>query len=292
MKGKIVKGIAGFYYVYTWEAGMIECKARGIFRNQGKKPLVGDDVEVVLLDEQQHTGTIEAILPRQSQLIRPAVANVNQALVIFAAKQPDPSFNLLDRFLCMMEEQKVPTIICINKCDLAAGEEIQRFRDIYEPAGYPMLVTSAVAGEGLEELKKQLTGYTTTVAGPSGAGKSSLINALFGEQMMDTGALSEKLGRGRHTTRHSQILPLDKETYLVDTPGFSSLDLPEIAPEELRHYYREFAPYEHYCRFRGCCHISEPDCGVKEALEKGRLSHTRYDNYRLLYEELNSIRKY
>ncbi len=291
MRGKIIKGIAGFYYVYTWEAGMVECKARGIFRKQGKKPLVGDDVEVALLDEQQHTGSIESILPRKSRLVRPAVANVDQALVIFAARQPDPSFYLLDRLLCMMEYQKVPTMICINKCDLAA-EELREISAIYEPAGYPMLLTSAATGEGLEELRKRLTGYTTTVAGPSGVGKSSLINALFGEQMMDTGALSEKLGRGRHTTRHSEILPLDKDTYLVDTPGFSSLDLPDLSPEELQQYYPEFAPYASGCRFRGCCHISEPDCGVKAALEKGRIHHTRYDNYRLLYEELSNIRKY
>ncbi len=286
MQGRIIKGIGGFYYVYTAEAGILECRARGLFRNQGRKPLVGDDVEVSLIDAQEQTGNVEELLPRRSELIRPAVANVDQALVIFAMHRPEPSLNLLDRFLCMMEYQQVPAAICINKCDLAQEDDCERFRKIYRAAGYPLFFTSTKMQEGLPQLAEYLHGHTTTVAGPSGAGKSSLINALFGEQLMETGALSEKLGRGKNTTRHSQIFPLDERTFIVDTPGFTSLDLPEIETEDLWRYYREFVPYEPQCRFAGCSHISEPECGIRQAVEEGKISPVRYENYKILYTQL------
>lgn len=292
MQGKIVKGISGFYYVHIAESGIYECKAKGIFRNQKVKPLVGDNVEIAILDEKEKTGNIEKILPRENELIRPAVANINQALVIFAAAKPQPNFNLLDRFLIMMEYQKVPVTICFNKTDLITDEQLHAFADIYAACGYPVVFTSAKEQEGMEQLLTLLEGKTTAVAGPSGVGKSSLINCLQEGRQMETGAISKKIERGKHTTRHSEIIPIHGNTYIMDTPGFSTLNIPGFEKEDLQQYYREFARYEPYCRFQGCSHIGEPDCGVKDALQEGKISTLRYENYKLLYEELKQIKKY
>lgn len=292
MQGKIIKGIAGFYYVHVAETGIFECKAKGIFRKEKIKPLVGDNVELELLDMQDMTGNITAILPRRNELIRPAVANVDQALVIFAADKPKPNFNLLDRFLIMMEQRKVETIICFNKQDLVAQEEVDRLRQIYQPCGYQILAVSAREQEGLEQIQEVLAGKTTTVAGPSGVGKSSLINLLSPEADMETGALSEKIDRGKHTTRHSQLLYIDRGTYIMDTPGFSSLYLMGLEAGELKFHFREFESYEPLCRFQGCRHIHEPDCAVKTSLAEGKISPVRYENYVMLYEELKNVRKY
>lgn len=292
MRGKIVKGISGFYYVHIAESGIYECKAKGIFRNQNIKPLVGDDVEVVILDETDKKGNIESILPRKNELIRPAVANIDMALVIFAAAKPKPSFNLLDRFLVMMEYQKVPVTICLNKTDLVTEAELLDMAHIYDACGYRIVYTCAKENAGIEELCKLLRGKTAAVAGPSGVGKSSLINCLSPEAQMETGSISRKIERGRHTTRHSEILPIQKDTYIVDTPGFSTLYIPGMEKEDLWRYYPEFATYEPYCRFRGCSHISEPDCGVRDALKEGKISEVRYGNYKLLYEELRQSKRY
>jgi ribosome biogenesis GTPase len=292
MQGKIVKGISGFYYVHIVESGIYECKAKGIFRNQNVKPLVGDDVEIVILDEAEKKGNIEAILPRRNALIRPAVANIDQALIIFAAAKPQPNFNLLDRFLIMMEYQKVPVTICFNKCDLVTEEEMRRVAEIYQGCGYKVLYTSAKENLGIKELAGQLHGKTTAVAGPSGVGKSSLINCLSPEAAMETGDISKKIERGKHTTRHSEILPVAEGTYIMDTPGFSTLYIPGFEKEDLQKFYPEFAPYEPYCRFQGCSHMVEPDCGVRDALAEGKISMLRYENYKLLYEELKNTKKY
>lgn len=292
MQGKIIKGISGFYYVYAAGTGIYECKAKGAFRNQKMKPLVGDDVSFAVIDREKKTGNVEEILPRRNELIRPAVSNIDMALVIFAAAKPQPNFNLLDRFLCMMEYQKVPAAICFNKCDLVSGEEMKMLEDIYRPAGYPVLFISAKEQVHIEQVKELLAGKTTVVAGPSGVGKSSLINCLQEEHHMETGAISLKIERGKHTTRHSEMIPVADGTYIMDTPGFSSMDVPGLEKEELWQCYPEFPEYEPYCRFRGCSHINEPDCGVKEALEAGKISRVRYENYCLLYEEMKNIRKY
>ena len=292
MKGKIVKGISGFYYVHVAETGIYECKAKGIFLNQKIKPLVGDDVEIVVLDEEKKIGNVEKILPRTRELIRPAVANIDMALVIFAAAKPDPNFNLLDRFLCMMEYQKVPVTICFNKCDLVTEEQREVLRKIYELAGYELLFTSAKTQENVEKLKSVLQGKMTAVAGPSGVGKSSLINDLQDAVQMQTGGISDKIERGKHTTRHSQIIPIAENTYIMDTPGFSSMDLPGFSKEDLWTCYPEFVRFEPGCRFIGCSHIGEPDCGVKTALAEGKISRVRYDNYVQLYQEMKNMRKY
>lgn len=292
MQGKIVKGISGFYYVHVVGTGIYECKAKGAFRNQKVKPLVGDNVEIAVVDEEKRIGNVERILSRTNELIRPAVSNIDMALVIFAAAKPEPNFNLLDRFLCMMEYQKVPVTICFNKCDLIDDVKRQELKSIYEPAGYSILFTSAKTGENIENLKTLLKGKTTTVAGPSGVGKSSLINTLQDQVEMETGQISTKIERGKHTTRHSEIIPLGEDAYIMDTPGFSSMDVPGFEKEDLWSCYPEFIEHEPYCRFQGCSHISEPDCGVKSALEEGTISKVRYDNYVLLYEEMKQIRKY
>ena len=292
MQGKIVKGISGFYYVHVVESGIYECKAKGIFRQQKMKPLVGDDVEIDIISEEKKTGNVAAILPRKNALIRPAVANVDQALLIFAAASPNPNFNLLDRFLVMMGRQDVPVILCFNKCDLITEEQQQEIASIYEASGCKILFVSAKKELGLKELQEILEGKTTTVAGPSGVGKSSLINLLAPEACMETGEISKKIERGRHTTRHAELIQLKGDGYIMDTPGFSSLYLPEMEKEELQDCYPEFAAFEPYCRFQGCSHISEPDCGVRQGLEEGSISLLRYENYKLLYEELKAVRKY
>lgn len=297
MQGKIVKGIAGFYYVYarkdTEAYGHIyECKAKGIFRKENIKPLVGDNVALDILDEESRTGNIARILPRSSELIRPAVANIDQALVIFAIVKPEPNFNLLDRFLIMMERQGLESIICFNKQDIASKEEKEELKRAYESCGYKVLFVSALENEGMEELYALLKGKTTAVAGPSGVGKSSLINRLSPGANMEIGDISRKIERGKHTTRHSEIIALYADTYIMDTPGFTSLKLFHMEKEEIKAYYPEFAAYEPCCRFAGCAHISEPDCSVKEALAAGKISKVRYHNYKLLYEELREQRKY
>lgn len=287
-----MKGIAGFYYVHVEGKGVYECKAKGIFRKEGIKPLVGDNVELDVLDDAEMLGNIRCILPRKSVLVRPAVANVDQALILFAIVKPNPNFNLLDRFLIRMERQNLPTIVCFNKEDIASPEEKEALRKAYETCGYQVLFISVRENKGVDEVREMLAGKTTTLAGPSGVGKSSLINLLSPETQMETGEISKKIERGRHTTRHSEIIALGENTYIMDTPGFTSLDISEIAKEELGGYYPEFQNYEPYCKFRGCAHINEPDCKVKEAVEDGEISRVRYENYKVLYEELKEIRRY
>lgn len=292
MQGKIVKGIAGFYYVYVESGDIYECKAKGSFRNLHMKPMVGDNVELVVLDEQEKKGNLEAILPRENTLLRPAVANIDQALIIFSIVRPDPNYNLLDRFLIRMERQNLPVIICFNKQDIATEEEKEELLSAYENCGYKVLFVSAATGEGIQELKSLLQGKTTTVAGPSGVGKSSIINCLNPNAEMETGAISEKIQRGKHTTRHSEIIALGAGSYIMDTPGFTTLDISEIQKEELGEYYPEFVKYEPGCRFAGCAHISEPNCGVKEAVEQGLITKVRYNNYKQLYEVLKEVKRY
>lgn len=292
MQGKIIKGIAGFYYVHSDETGIYECRAKGLLRQQNLKPLVGDNVTVAVLDEKEKTGSLEQILPRKNKLVRPAAANIDMALVVFSVASPQPNLNLLDRFLISMQLQDIPVTICFNKKELLEEEKRSQLAEIYESCGYPVLFTSAKRQEGIDELKSVLCGKTAAAAGPSGVGKSSLVNLLQPSALMQTGEISRKIERGRQTTRHTELIHIGGEAYIMDTPGFSSLFLPEIEKEELQQYYPEFAAYEDDCRFYGCSHISEPDCGVKQALDAGKIHVKRYENYCQLYEELKGRRKY
>ena len=288
MQGKIIKGIAGFYYVHVVHSGIYECKAKGVFRNKKIKPLVGDNVEIEILDEENKIGNIINIYDRENELIRPAVSNMSQALVVFAIANPMPNLNLLDRFLVMMERNGIDTIICFNKIDLVDEEEILKLRDIYVKAGYHVMFTSTKENMGIEEVLRVIDGKTTAFAGPSGVGKSSLLNALIPEANSQTGEISEKIKRGKHTTRHTEIFNVSDDTYLMDTPGFSSLYVNDFEKEELKNYFREFIEYNNGCRFTGCVHVNEPDCLVKEAVENGGINRSRYDNYILMYEEIKN----
>lgn len=292
MRGRIIKGIAGFYYIYAEDGQVYECKAKGIFRKDNQKPLVGDNVEISILDENEKEGSVTAILPRKNSLIRPAVANVDQAFVIFAMENPKPNYMLLDRFLIMMEQQGIPAVVCFNKKDLGTEEELDFLYRTYTQCGYRVILSSALKGEGISEIHEILRGKTTVVAGPSGVGKSSLTNSLQGEIQMETGEISKKLKRGKHTTRHSQVIPVGEDTFLVDTPGFSSLYLTDMEEQELKNYFPEFREYEEECRFQGCRHIHEPGCAVKEALEANKISRLRYEDYLALHQELKEKRRY
>lgn len=287
-----MKGIAGFYYVHAPNDRVYECKAKGVFRNKKVKPLVGDDVEIDILDEELGTGNIRKVLERRNQLIRPTVANVDQAVIIFAAAKPEPNFNLLDRFLVMMLRQNIPCVICFNKQDVAGNEQLRLLEETYVSCGYQVVFTSTVTGEGMDDFKRLLENKTTVLAGPSGVGKSSIINEIKPEAQMETGEISRKIERGRHTTRHSELFHVKNSTYIMDTPGFTSLYIEGMEKEELKEYFLEFEEYEPYCKFNGCIHINEPQCGVKAALGEGKISSIRYENYKFLYEELKQQKKY
>lgn len=292
MEGKIIKGISGFYYVYVKNFGLYECKAKGIFRNQKVKPLVGDNVIIDTIDETGKKGNITEILERKNELIRPAVANVDQALIIFAAADPNPNLNLLDRLLILMAKQQVDTIICFNKKDIVGEKELELLEIAYLKCGYKVVFTSTLTEDGIGTLGELLKDKTTVLAGPSGVGKSSIINRIHPDANMETGEISEKIRRGKHTTRHSQLFYLQNNAFIMDTPGFSSLYINDMEKEELKDYFAEFKEYAENCRFNGCVHLNEPGCAVKQALQEERISKIRYENYAEIYNELKNQKKY
>ena len=292
MIGKITKGIAGFYYVHGDDGVLYECKAKGLFRKDGIKPLVGDNVRISVLDAEKKVGNLEEIFERKSELLRPAAANIDQVLVVFAAAKPTPNYNLLDRFLIRMGLEQIPVMVGFNKADLVTEEQQKEIEEVYASAGYPVFSFSVKEREGIQQLCERLEGKTTALAGPSGVGKSSLLNYLCPEAEMQTGDVSRKIERGRHTTRHAEIFVLHKDTYVMDTPGFSSLYVNEILPTELWQFFPEMIEAEKDCRFTGCSHMEEPDCGVKARVKSGEIKKQRYESYRQLYTELSSIKRY
>ncbi|MCR5769573.1 MAG: ribosome small subunit-dependent GTPase A [Lachnospiraceae bacterium] len=291
MQGKIIKAVSGFYFVDTGNKEVYACRAKGVFRHEKVTPLVGDNVEFEITDREACEGNVTGILERKNSLIRPATANVDQALVVFAARQPDPNLNLLDRFLVMMKKQGIHTTICFNKVDIVHKDEVAQLESIYRLCGHDVLFASVRENEGIEKIKAVLAGKTTVLAGPSGVGKSSLINLLAPDANMETGELSQKIARGKQTTRHTELVNIAPYTYICDTPGFTSLYVTDIDKEELKSYFPEFDTYSCDCRFDSCRHISEPGCAVKEAVEEGKISRVRYDNYVLMFEELQRQEK-
>ena len=292
MKGRIIKGIAGFYYVKAESGDIYECRAKGVFRKKGLRPLVGDFCEVEITHEKDAEGSVIEILPRKNSLIRPEVANIDLALVIFAIKKPKPNLFLLDRFLVSMEKQNLPCLVCFNKTDFSSEKDRENLKNIYERAGYDIFFISAKTGEGMEDLRKRLMGKTAVVAGPSGVGKSTTINYLVGGNKMETGEISERIERGRHTTRHSEIIEIGAGTYIMDTPGFTSLYVEEDDEAKLCDYFPEIRDIKDGCRFRGCAHIKEPGCRVKEAVGDGEIAPERYEHYAAMYEEIKSKKKW
>ena len=290
MTGKIIKGVAGDYTVITADDKRYICRAKGIFRKNGITPLIGDNAEFEILSEEE--GNILKILPRKNSLIRPACANVDQVLLVFAAVSPEPNFNLLDRFLIMMQKQSVSTVLCFNKTDIADDVRMKILSQNYEAAGVKVIFVSVLNNEGTDEIKEVLKGKTTILAGPSGVGKSSMMNLLSPEAVFEVGDLSERIGRGKQTTRHTELVELEPGTYLCDSPGFSSIYLEGIDYKDLKNYFPEFEPYSDKCRFLSCNHISEPDCAVKEAVAEGKISKIRYDNYCVLFDDLKSKQRF
>lgn len=290
MEGRIIKAIAGFYYVHNGKE-VYECKARGVFRNKGIKPLVGDIAEVEILDDENKKGNLIKIKERTSFLIRPAVANPDQALIVFAGARPTPNLNLLDKFLTMMEIKGIPVAIAISKSDLTDSDKLKELAEIYSKY-YKVLEISVKEEKGLDELKDFLKGKFTVLAGPSGVGKSTLTNYLAPEANMETGEISRKIERGKQTTRHAELFYTGDGGYICDTPGFGSLELFDVDKKELKDYFPEFMEYTKDCKFNGCIHIGERDCGVKRALTEGKISESRYKNYQLIYEELANKREY
>ncbi len=285
LTGVIIKGIGGFYYVKA-EDEIFECKARGRFRKEGLVPMVGDTVSISVKNGK---GSIDEILPRTTMLIRPAVANIDQLVVVVALRSPEPHAALIDHFLILGEHSGIETVLCFNKADLPHTQELV---DIYRNAGYRVVLTSVETGEGVEELKSLLKGKITAFAGNSGVGKSSLLNALGAPEGLETGRVSEKIQRGRHTTRHVELIELDGCALALDTPGFSSFEMPAVKAEELQDYFIEFASYIGGCKFRGCAHISEPGCAVLEAVAQGKVSKLRHNSYKELYQELKKVKEW
>lgn len=286
ISGRIMKALSGFYYVRT-DDRLVECKARGRFRKEGISPLVGDWVEISM---ERGKGMIEQIMPRKNSFVRPAVANLDRLVLIVSEAIPITEPFLIDRITAIAGDQNVPVIICINKNDLQPGTKLQ---EIYTKAGYDVVITSAVTGEGISALRDMIQGKTVAFSGNSGVGKSSVLNCLNENLHIQTGDVSEKLGRGRHTTRHIELFSLDQDTYVADTPGFSSFDTEQmeiILKENLQYAFPDFAPYLGQCQFHDCAHLKEPGCRVRAAVQTGEIQSSRYDSYVRLYEKAKEIK--
>ncbi|MDR5658316.1 ribosome small subunit-dependent GTPase A [Serpentinicella sp. ANB-PHB4] len=289
--GKITKGIAGFYYVDV-NGELFECKARGIFRKNKIIPLIGDQVTIEILDESKRIGMIEEIKPRYNELIRPTVANIDQVVVVFSIVQPDLNLFLLDRFLILGESKGLDILICLNKTDLIDNKALDMIKSRYQKTNYKILTTNIINNQNLDDLKKKLLNKTSVFAGPSGVGKSSILKEITGSNL-EVGEVSVKTGRGKHTTRHAELLAISNNSWVVDTPGFSSLDIDYIDINDLSDYFPEFNDYIESCKFASCSHINEPGCKVKQAVAENIINNERYESYIQFYKEIKeSSRRY
>lgn len=287
MIGIIVKGIAGFYYVKCEDGNVYECKGRGIFKKRGITLAVGDNVRISPIEDEDGKGVIEEIFPRKNSFIRPPIANVDCFIVVMAAHQPDPNYPVIDKFLVMAENHHLDIVICVNKTDIASEDKLEEIRDTYENI-YPLVFTEAVTGRGVEELYGLIAGKRAAFAGPSGVGKSTLLNAILPEANAETGNISAKTKRGKHTTRHVEIFEVPGGGMIYDTPGFTSFDILEVDEDELDLHYPELAAYKGQCYYDDCRHLKEPDCAVRRALSEGRIPKIRYDSY---VSQINEIRE-
>lgn len=287
-EGIVLRAYSSYYYIQSGQ-DIYECKLRGRFKKERFSLFVGDQVKIEV--QPDGTGMIEEILPRHSLLTRPTVANIDQAVLTFAAKSPDISLSLVDRFLVLAEQAELEIIICINKFDLADPEEIQAMMHMYQHIGYTVIATSATDGSGIDALKERLKGKTTVFAGPSGAGKSTLLNAIQAGFALQTGELSEKIARGKHTTRYAQLLALDMGGFVVDTPGFSNIEFIDYVPEHLAYYFPEIEAHQGNCKFSPCLHWKEPQCRVKEAVEQRIIDRGRYMHYLQFLAEIKESKR-
>ncbi len=290
LEGIIIKGIGGFYYVKVDDT-IYECRARGLFRKNKTIPLIGDKV-LIKVNKEDNTGYVEHIFDRITELKRPSVSNVNQAVIVFAAQKPDPNLWLLDRFLLLASYQGLDVIICLNKSDLDSEGKVDFIYNIYNRAGYKIIKTSCKNNSGIDEIKNLLKNKITVFAGPSGVGKSTLLNSIQSNLKLQTGDISQKTSRGKHTTRHVELIELDLGGWVVDTPGFSTLDIDFLEDTELEKYFIEIYDKSSLCKFSGCSHYKEPSCEVKKAVENGEISKSRYDNYLSMLQEIKKIRRY
>lgn len=289
-EGTIVKALAGFYYVDTGDT-VYACRARGIFKNEGIKPYVGDHVEIDITHEQDKEAVITAISPRKNSFIRPPVSNVSQFAVIVAAAKPEPNMAVLDKFLVNAEKAHTDIVICVNKTDIDKKGNTGLLRKIYEGI-YPVYPVCGKTGEGLDVLRDILKGKRTAFAGPSGAGKSTLINILHPQALAETGVVSHKTSRGRHTTRHVELFTLEDGGEVFDTPGFTSFEAVETDEQELAYLFPEIRALAGRCRFDNCRHMAEPECAVREAVEEGLITKSRYDSYVSQLEEIKARNTY
>ena len=290
MKGTIIKGIGGYYYVDVNKV-VYECRARGVFRNDNIKPVVGDKVRILILDNKNKKGSIEDILPRKNAFIRPPVANIDNIVIVISATIPKVDFMLLDKLLVIYQMEGIKPIICINKIDEGKknGTSIHK---IYDTSKFKVIMVSAKENIGVDELECTIKDATTIFTGQSGVGKSSIINKIIKQDMFDTGPLSKKISRGKNTTRHVELVEIDRGGYILDSPGFSSIKMDEIDVGQLQYYYPEFIDYIPDCKFTGCSHIREVECNVRKALENGFINAERYNRYVDIYNELLNKKKY
>ena len=287
--GRIIKGIGGFYYVET-EEQLYSCKARGVFRKKGITPLAGDLVEIRLGED--GTGYVEEILPRKNFLTRPPVANIDQLIVVTSVCDPSPNTLLIDEAIAAAEDKEIEPVVVVSKTDLESGEWL---RDIYEKAGIPFFAVSSVTDEGIEAVKSLLKGKVTAFTGNSGVGKSSLLNRIDPRLALETGEISQKLGRGRHTTRKVELLKLGDDTYVADTPGFSSISLEQcdlVRKENLQFCFREFEPYRNQCKFPSCSHTCEKGCAVLQAVQEGEIHLSCHTSYVAMYNEVKDLKEW